>query len=124
MSTKNTKENDTVVDRMNDLAVESAQTFVDAAYLAQRQSAQLLQAWMNSLDNTQQSQREIAGRLVQQAQEAQNLLQQYVQQSFRTGVDTVTRATQTGFQQASETVTNAAQQTNNASRRTESASTK
>jgi hypothetical protein len=38
---------------------------------------------------------------VRQAREAQQLLQQYVQESFRAGVDAFTQTTQTGSQQAS-----------------------
>ncbi|MBV9280903.1 MAG: hypothetical protein JOZ41_12545 [Chloroflexi bacterium] len=111
---------DTAVDRMSNLAVESTQTLVDAAYLAQRQSAQLLQAWLNTLDTNQKQQREIATRLVQQAQEAQQLLQQYAQESFRSTVDTFARSAQTGFQQASSNLNSAAQQANTASKRAES----
>jgi len=97
----NTNEGEEIRNRMTDLATESTQTFIDAAYLAERQSAQLLEAWMNTLDTSQKQQREIAAKLVRQAQEAQQLLQQYVQESFRAGVDAFTHTTQTGFQQAS-----------------------
>jgi hypothetical protein len=97
----NTNQNEEIRNRMTDLATESTQTFIDAAYLAERQSAQLLEAWMNTLDASQKQQREIAAKLVRQAREAQQLLQQYVQESFRAGVDAFTQTTQTGTQQAS-----------------------
>ena len=82
-----------VVNRMSNLAVESTQTLVDAAYLSQQQSAQLLQAWLNTLDATQKTQREIAAKLVKQAQEAQSLLQQFVRESLQSNVETFTKTT-------------------------------
>jgi len=110
----NTTETENVVNQMSTLAVESTQTLVDAAYLAQRQSAELIQAWLNTLNTNQQAQREIAARLVQQAQEAQTLLQQYVRESVRGSADTMTRATQAGLNQAGEAFNTAAQQTEQA----------
>lgn len=114
--------NETAADRINTLAVEATQTLVDAAYLAQRQSAELLQAWLNTLDAGQKQQREIAARLVQQAQEGQRLLQQYVQESVQTNVDTFTKATQAGFKQVNEAVSTVAEQVNSSAKRAESAS--
>jgi BMFP domain-containing protein YqiC len=86
-----TKEN--VTEQMSALAVEATQTFIDAAYLAQRQSAQLLQAWLNTLDAGQKEQREIASQLIKQTKEAQILLQQYVQESSRAGTGVFTKPT-------------------------------
>jgi BMFP domain-containing protein YqiC len=83
-----------VTERMNALAVDATQTFIDAAYLAQRQSAQLLQAWLNTLDAGQKEQREIASQLIKQTKEAQELLQQYVQESSRAGAEVFTKSTQ------------------------------
>ncbi len=103
-----TNQGENVADRMTNLAAESTQTLIDAAYLAERQSAQLLEAWLNTLDASQQQQREIAAKLVRQAQEAQQLLQQYVQESFRAGIEAFTQTTQTGFQQARQNVSAAA----------------
>src|SRR5579859_3553348 len=88
MSTE-TKEN--VTERMSALAVDATQTFIDAAYLAQRQSTQLLQGWLNTLDAGQKEQREIESKLIKQTQEAQNLLQQYVQETSRVGAEAFTR---------------------------------
>jgi len=79
---------------MNALAVDATQTFIDAAYLAQRQSAQLLQEWLNTLDAGQKEQREIASQLIKQTKEAQELLQQYVQESSRAGAEVFTKSTQ------------------------------
>lgn len=110
-----------MADRMNKLAVETTQTFIDAAYLAQRQSAQLLQAWLNTLDANQQEQRTIAARLIQQAQEAQNLLQQYVQESSRAGAEAFTKATQQGMNAAEQNVRRASQATSQATKETTSA---
>jgi hypothetical protein len=113
------KQTDTVVDRFNSLAVESTQTLVDAAYLAQRQSAQLLQAWLNTLDASQKSQREIATTLVKQAQEAQRLLQQYVRDSLQSNVETFTKTTQAQFKQAANNFNTVTEQVNAAGKRTE-----
>ena len=113
-----------VVNRMNDLAVETTQTLVDAAYLAQKQSAQLLQAWLGTLDSSQQAQRDVASRLVKQAQEAQNLLQQFVQQTFQANFDTLNRTAQSGFRQASDTMNTSAQQASTTAKRTETGTTK
>lgn len=112
-----TNETETVVNQMGNLAVESTQTLVDAAYLAQRQSAQLIQAWLSTLDANQKAQRDIATRLVQQSQEAQNLLQQYVRESVRSSADTFARATQAGINQATENFNAAAQQASSATQR-------
>jgi hypothetical protein len=86
-----TKEN--VTERMSALAVDATQTFIDAAYLAQRQSAQLLQAWLNTLDPGQKEQRAIASQLIKQTTEAQDLLQKYVQESSRAGAGVFTKPT-------------------------------
>lgn len=83
-------------ERMNSLAIDATQTFIDAAYLAQRQSAQLLQAWLNALDAGQQEQRDIASQLIKQSQEAQTLLQQFIQESSQLGADAFTRTTNKG----------------------------
>ena len=116
---KNQTEN--VVNQMNDLAVQSTQTLVDAAYLAQRQSAELIQAWLNTLDSNQKAQRDIATRLVKQSQEAQNLLQEYVRESVRSSADTMTNPTQAGLQQATESFNAAAQGASSATQRAGSA---
>jgi hypothetical protein len=110
-------EKQTVVDQMNRLVAESTQTLVDAAYLAQRQSAELLQAWLNTLGSNQQAQREIAAKLVQQSQEAQKLLQQFVRETAQANVESFTKATQAGF----DSVNTVVEQVNTNARRTESA---
>lgn len=85
-----------VTERMSALAVDATQTFIDAAYLAQRQSTQLLQAWLTTLDAGQKEQREIASQLIKQTQEAQTLLQRYMQESSPAGTGVFTKTTQTG----------------------------
>lgn len=104
----NDTQTENIVKDLNNVAIDTTQTLVDAAYLAQQQSAQLVQAWFNTLSANQQQQREIATRLIQQAQEAQNLLQQYVGQSFRSGVSTFTNVAQNGARNAAEAVNNTA----------------
>lgn len=104
-----TNSTDDTLNRMNKLASDTTQTLVDAAYLAQRQTADLVQAWLNTLDQTQQQQREIATRLVQQAQEAQTLLGQFVQDSARAGTQAFTSAAQTGADTATESMNRARQ---------------
>ncbi|HEX8992097.1 MAG TPA: hypothetical protein VF784_10515 [Anaerolineales bacterium] len=94
--------NDNVTERMNALASDVTQTFIDAAYLAQRQSAQLLQAWLQTLDSGQREQREIATQLIKQTQDAQALLRDYVQESSRAGTEAFTKAARTGAQTVSE----------------------
>lgn len=103
-------ETENVTKRMNDLALESTQTFIDATYLAQRQSAQLIQAWLNTLDNNQQQSRDVATRLLQQAQEAQSLLQQYVRDTVRANADALGQATQAGFTTMAQGFNQTAQQ--------------
>jgi hypothetical protein len=98
-----------VTNRMNELAVETTQTFIDAAYLAQRQSTELLQAWLRTLDASQQEQREIASKLIRQTQEAQSLLQQFAQQSVQASANAFSTAAQTGLNTASENFQRAAE---------------
>ncbi|MGI8826376.1 MAG: hypothetical protein ACR2JC_12145 [Chloroflexota bacterium] len=88
--------NEDVTNRMNKLATESTQTLIDAAYMAQQQSAQLMQAWLNTLDANQQQRRDIATRLLRQSQEAQQVLQEYVQESMRAGTGAFNQAADAG----------------------------
>ncbi len=108
-----------VVDRMNTLAVESTQTLVDAAYLAQRQSAQLLQAWLNTLDESQKAQREIAATLVKQAQDAQSLLQEFVRESIQSNVETFTKTTQAQFKEVANSFNTVTEQVSTGAKRAE-----
>lgn len=116
-----TNDTENVVNQMNDLAVQTTQTLVDAAYLAQQQSGQLIQAWLDTLGTGQKQQREIATQLVKQTQEAQSLLGQYVQQSIRNTAGAYTNAAQTGFQTVSETVNRVNEQVDTNSRAAEGA---
>ncbi len=97
--------NQDVVNQMDTLAQQTTQTLVDAAYLAQRQTAELVQAWLNTLDQNQQQQRDIATQLMQQAQEGQRLLRQFVQETARSSTEAFKNAAQTG----ANTMSNAAQ---------------
>lgn len=106
----NTNDAQTAANQMNQLAVDATQTLVDAAYLAQRQSAELLQAWLNTLSSNQEEQRQLAAKLVQQSQEAQQLLQRFVQESTRSGISAFNAAAQSGFNTASETINRASEQ--------------
>ncbi|GAC1320250.1 MAG: hypothetical protein NVS2B16_08410 [Chloroflexota bacterium] len=110
-----------VSNRMNDLALESTQTLIDAAYLAQRQSAQLIQAWLNTLDANQQQSRDVAGKLLQQSQEAQKLLQEYVRDTVRTNADAFNQASQAGYANFTQGFSQVAEQVGNATQRTANA---
>lgn len=98
-----TTQTETVLEQLNTLAIESSRTFVDAAYLAQRQSAELAKAWLNTLSSTQETQRDIYGRWIRQAQEAQGLWQELVREYVRSGGDTFARVARNGATAARET---------------------
>jgi DNA-binding protein HU-beta len=72
------KQAEPVFERMNNLGKEAAEGLIDAVYQAQRQTVQMLQAWLDTMDATQKEQRRIAAKLHHQALEAQRLLQEVV----------------------------------------------
>jgi hypothetical protein len=88
--------------RFNDLAIESAQSVVDSAYLAQRQNAEFLQSWLQALEANQQRTRELAGKLIGQMQEGQSLWLQFSQELFRNNLEAFTKAAQAQAEEAAE----------------------
>ena len=90
--------------RFNHLVVESAQTVLDGAYLAQRQNAQLFQSWYGAIEGNHQASRDIVGKLFKQGQEVQNLWLQYWQDSFQEGAEVIARTTEAQFRELSEQV--------------------
>jgi hypothetical protein len=82
----------TTANRLNDLAIESTQTAFETATLLQRQNAALIQSWFSTVEAHQQSGRELLKKALKQAQEAQNLWLQYVQESFTSTTETFAQA--------------------------------
>lgn len=62
-----------IVNQLNTLAVQSAQTVADAALLAQKQNVQALQAIVTTIEANQQTAGRLTARLVEQTREAQQL---------------------------------------------------
>jgi hypothetical protein len=106
------------IDRINDLTVETTQTWFEAVNNLQRQNAQLFQTWLTNLESAQQTNREYATRFVKQAQQGQALWLQLYQETVRNGLDTFAQATRTQAQNVAETLTKASQQTATAEKRT------
>lgn len=72
------------INRMNDLAVETTNTVVEGALLAQRQGVAVAQSVLNNLQQNQEANRTIATTMIKQAQEAQQLWAELAQESVRT----------------------------------------
>jgi hypothetical protein len=85
-----------VIQRSSDLAVETARTLVDTAYVAPRQALELGQSVTRAMDANQQLSRDLTEKLVRQSFEAQTLWWQFFQSSMRLAFDSFTRATETG----------------------------
>jgi len=102
-----------ITNRLNDLVVETAQTTLDGAYLAQRQNAQLVQSWYHAFEANQQASRDIVGKLFKQGQEAQNLWFRFAQESFRTTAENVARTSESQLREMSEHVATASRQAAN-----------
>jgi hypothetical protein len=109
------------IDRINDLTVETTQTWLDGVNHLQRQNAQLFQTWLSNVESAQQTNRELATRLVKQNQQVQALWLQLFQETVRNGLDTFAQATRTQAQNVAETLTKATQQTATAEKRTAAA---
>jgi hypothetical protein len=98
-----------LTDRYNSLTAETAQAFVDGAYLAQRQNAHLVQSWFQAVEANQQASRELVGRLIKHGQEARSLWYEILQESVRATTDLFVRAADTateGVHKVSEQVVN------------------
>lgn len=76
-----------VVRRTNRVAVQSMETLVEGAYLAQRQSTALGQAMLNAMDAQQQASQDLSRKLVGQMVEAQNLWWRLLQSSVTATVE-------------------------------------
>lgn len=93
-------ETEEVVDtaeRSGDLVMETAQTLIDSAYLAPRQTIELSQAILHTMEANQQAGRDLAGTLVKQTLEAQTLWWQFLQESVQTTTDALARVTEASF---------------------------
>jgi hypothetical protein len=101
-----------LTDRYNTLTAETAQAFLDSAYLVQRQNAQFVQNWFGVIESNQQVSRELVGRLVKNGQEARSLWFDFLQDSVRNTTDLFVKAADT----ASEGVHKASQQVANGTR--------
>lgn len=102
-----------VIDRLNNLAVESSLNTIDGVYTVQRQNLQFFQSYVETAQANQQIYRDLATKLVKQSQEAQSLWFQYWQDAFRTNVDRFTAAAQSGLKEVSEQV----ERTNNTAKK-------
>jgi hypothetical protein len=111
----------TTIDRINDLTVETAQTWLDGVNHLQRQNAQLFQAWLSNVESAQQTNRDLATRFVKQTQQGQALWLQLFQETLRNGLDTFAQATRTQAQNVAETLSKASQQAATAEKRTTTA---
>jgi len=92
-----------IFNRFNDLAVESTHTLIDSSINAQRQGISTLQNVLNATQESQSANREIANRVVRQAQTAQGLWFQFAQEAFRTNLDTFNRTSDQAVNNATET---------------------
>lgn len=108
----------TAMERSSDLAIESAQSLVDSAYLAQRQALQLNQAVLNTIEANHQATRDLAGKLVRQTLEGQGLWWQFVRESFLTTADFYARATRSALDEANRDLTTASREVQAAEKRT------
>lgn len=108
-----------VTDRINKLTVESTQTMLDSVYLAQRQNAALAQSYFSALEANQKTSRDLMGKAMTQAQEAQELWFQLARESYRNGVDTFTSMASFGAKQAADSVESVAKSVNNGAKKTE-----
>lgn len=108
-----------VIDRINELNQETTKDLIDGAFLAQQQNAQLVQSWFNILNANQQATRNLGVKLVQQAQEAQNLWLKLGQEMVRANTEAATQVSQAGFQNMNQTIDNVSRQVKNTSQSTE-----
>jgi hypothetical protein len=99
----------TMTDRYNTFTAETAQAFLDSAFLVQRQNAQFVQSWFGVVEANQQVSRDLVGRLVKNGQEARSLWYDLWQEGFRNTTDLFVKAADT----ATENVHKASQQVSN-----------
>ena len=103
MINNNTTAINDIINRFNDLAVESTHTLIDSSLNAQRQGISTLKNVLNATQESQSANREIANRVVRQAQTAQSLWFQFAQEAFRTNLDTFNRTSNQAVNNATET---------------------
>jgi hypothetical protein len=105
-----------ITTRINDLVIESTQTALDGAYLAQRQNAQLLQSWYQAFEGNQQASRDIVGRLIKQGQEGRALWLQWVQASYRATAENFAHTAESQLREASEQISTVTRQAPNSTK--------
>lgn len=113
-----------VIDRINELNQETTKDLIDGAFLAQQQNAQLVQSWFNTLNANQQATRNLGVKLVQQAQEMQNLWLKLGQEMIHANTEAATQVSRAGFQNMNQTIDNVSRQAKNAGQATENNSGK
>ncbi|GAC1634454.1 MAG: hypothetical protein NVS4B2_21180 [Chloroflexota bacterium] len=96
--------NDTV-DRITTFGTESTRTFLDTAFRMQQQNVQLVQTWLNLIEASRQSSREIATKFVKQAQTAGSTWQQFAQESVQAVQPAAVQTQAQQMQEAIETLT-------------------
>ena len=111
-----------VTDRINNLTVETAETWLDGASLIQKQNAAFVDAWFGAVEANQKTARDLTTRAIKQAQEAQALCFQYAQDSYRAGFEKVADLSSIGLKVAGEQVETVTRQGANNTRKAESAS--
>jgi polyhydroxyalkanoate synthesis regulator phasin len=111
----------TTIDKFDKVTADSTQILWDSAALAQKQNAQLVQQWLETVEASQAASRDLATRLLAQAQNAQNLWLEFVQESYRTNMDVLSKLAQGQIKEAGERVESFARQANGAAKKTEAA---
>lgn len=101
----------TTIDRINTLVRESTETAFETAAFVQRQNAQLFQTWLNNVETSQSTMRDLTLRAIGQVQEAQRLWFEVAQENIRTGVENARDLTETQLKEASEQFDKASRQT-------------
>jgi len=92
-----TEEVTRVIQRGNDLAVEATQALVDGAYIAPRQTLELGQAALRTVEANHQATRDLTEKLVRQTFETQALWWRFFQTTLRLSAETFTRAAEVGL---------------------------
>jgi hypothetical protein len=114
-----------MTERFADLTAQTTQTFLDGVYLAQRQQAQIVKSWFETVEANQPAHRDLVGRFVQHGYEMQNLWLRYSQDSFRRISDRFVETAGAGLKEAGEQLDKAGKQAaNGAAKRAEAAAAK
>jgi hypothetical protein len=111
----------TTFDKLNALTNETSKTLWDGAALAQKQNVEFAQQWLNAIDISQRTSRDLAGQLLARTHQAQGLWFEFLQENYRASADAFTKLTRGTMNEASEQVRNFARQSNGAAKKTETA---